>query len=341
MQKLAIYIIFGFAVLMLISCEKMFVEQPANNPEAIFENLWSTFNEEYAPFEERNVDWDAQYNLYRPLVHANTTDSDLFEIISQMLASLDDGHVGLTAPNRKTFYSNNIRNLKIDDELFDMSVIKSNYLEAGYKEGEEQSYVYGKLKDYNMAYINFKFVGPNFFALNDFLEEYKNADGFVIDLRHNDGGDFTYCFSEIQQLTNEKRYVFRSKTKNGKGKNDYTDWHEWFIEPSASGKYVNKPMVVLTDRYTISAGERSVMAFKTLPNVIIVGDTTNGGHGTMIGRELANGWFYSLVPQKVEMPDGQSYEGVGIAPDVYVKNQMSEIEAGQDKTLQTAIDKLQ
>jgi carboxyl-terminal processing protease len=100
-------------------------------------------------------------------------------------------------------------------------------------------------------------------------------------------------------LTSQSRFVFRSKTKNGKGKNDFTPWKEWYIKPK--GEYINKPIVVLTDRFTISAGERATMAFKTLPNVTVLGDTTNGAHGTMIGRELANGWFYSLVPQKVEM----------------------------------------
>ena len=71
-----------------------------------------------------------------------------------------------------------------------------------------------------------------------------------------------------------------------------------------------------------------------------MGDTTNGAHGTMIGRELANGWFYSLVPQKVEMFDGQSFEGIGLAPDVYIKNLTSEVNQGVDKTLQDAIDEL-
>jgi C-terminal processing protease CtpA/Prc len=80
------------------------------------------------------------------------------------------------------------------------------------------------------------------------------------------------------------------------------------------------------------------MAFQSLPNVTVIGDTTNGAHGTMIGRELANGWFYSVVPQKVEFSDGKSYEGIGLPPDIYVKNRLSEISAGIDKTLLTAID---
>lgn len=127
-------------------------------------------------------------------------------------------------------------------------------------------------------------------------------------------------------------------TKNGKGKEDYTEWSEWYIHPK--GGFINKPIIVLADRYTISAGERALMAFMTLPNVTILGDTTNGAHGTMIGRELANGWFYSLVPQKVELYDGKSYEGIGLAPDVFIKNTLSEINTGTDKTLETAVERL-
>lgn len=328
----------GLLLLFFLSaCEKMFIEPPKNNPEAIFENLWNTFNEEYAPFEERKVNWDSIYNVYRPLVKSNTTDDELFQIISDMLKVFDDGHISLTAPNRQVFYSNRIRREKIDDELFNKQVIKT-YLESDFKTGTDESYIYGKIKNQNVAYIFFDYVADNWFVLDDFLNKYNNVNGFIIDLRHNQGGDFTFCFSEIGRLTNQSRYVFRSKTKNGKSKNDYTEWKQWYIEPK--GNFVNKPIILLADRYTISAGERSVMAFKTLPNVTFIGDTTNGAHGTMIGRELANGWYYSLVPQKVELFDGKSYEGIGLAPDIYIKNQLSEILQGTDKTLEYAIDQL-
>lgn len=334
MQKIIAYTLLIFT---LFGCKKMFVEPPKNNPEAIFDNLWNTFNEEYAPFQERKVDWNLEYKKYRPLVHGATTDDELFLIMSQMLATLDDGHVSLTAPNRDVFYSNKIREEQIDDALFSLPVVRT-YLDPGFQEGDKHSYIYGKIKNQNVAYIYFDYVAENFFKLNDFLDAYPYANGYVIDMRHNQGGDFTYCFSEIGRLTNQKRYVFKSKTKIGKGANDYSGWHEWYIEPK--GGFVNKPIVVLKDRYTISAGERSVMAFMTLPNVSVLGDTTSGAHGTMIGRELANGWFYSLVPQKVELYDGKSYEGIGLAPDVYSKNTLPDITAGVDKTLQRAIDVL-
>jgi hypothetical protein len=45
-------------LVLLTGCEKLFVPEPANDPEEILEQLWATFEEEYAPFEERGVDWD-------------------------------------------------------------------------------------------------------------------------------------------------------------------------------------------------------------------------------------------------------------------------------------------
>jgi len=80
------------------------------------------------------------------------------------------------------------------------------------------------------------------------------------------------------------------------------------------------------------------MAAKTLPKITVIGDTANGTFGTKISRELANGWFYSYSIQKVEMYDGKCYEGIGIEPDLWVKNDLQEMENGIGRTLKTAID---
>ncbi|RPI46766.1 MAG: hypothetical protein EHM46_00190 [Bacteroidetes bacterium] len=318
-----------------ISCERAFLDEPATDPVALFVELWSTFEEQYAPFEERGVDWGEQYRTFRPLVSPSTSEDELFDIMGRMLAVLNDGHVSLTAPGREIFFSNYIRREQIEDELFNLEVIRENYLEPGYESDEMPSYLYGKIRNHDIGYIFFDHVGENLYQMNRFLEAYGDMDGFIMDFRHNQGGDFTYCYSVMGRLTDRERYVFKSKTKNGPGVDDYTDWMEWYITPE--GSYIGKTIVVLADRYTISAGERSVMAFMILPNVTLLGDTTSGAHGTMIGRELANGWFFSLVPQKVVLFAGNSYEGICLIPDLYFKNEPDEVASGIDSTLLTAV----
>jgi hypothetical protein len=313
----------------------MFSPEPSHDPVSVFENFWQSFKEDYALFEERMVDWEEIYALYRPMVTRLTSDSELFAVLSGMIAPIEDGHVALLASHHGVFSANKYFRERIDDFLFDPSLIRSQYLEPGYR-SSGHNYMYGKIKSSEVAYIHFDVFRAASVKLDDMLKAYPNAQGYIVDLRHNNGGDVSFSFSFLEKFAEEDKYFLRSKTKNGKGPHDYTPWHSWYLKNS--GTFINKPLVVLTDRYTVSAAERMVMAAKTLSNSVIMGDTTNGTFGTKISRELANGWFYSYSIQKVEMYDGKSYEGIGIAPDIWVKNEIGEMEKGYDRTLQSALD---
>ena len=331
-------LLFLLALFTFSSCEKIFFEpEPASDAEAVFEDLWTAFKEDYGPFEERGINWDATYAQFRPQVNENTTEVALYEVLTQMLATLDDGHVNLAAPNRPVFRSNTWFRERTDDSLFNLNVVKQFYLAPGFESGEEEASVQGLIGN-DVAYIWLDYVAGNWSALNDLLEKYPDVKGLIVDLRHNQGGDFTYAFANMGRLTNEKRLIFTSKTKNGPGQNDFTDWHSWYLEPK--GEFWDKKIAVLTDRYTISAGERAVMAFRALPQATLIGDTTNGATSTMIGRELANGWHYSIATQKVKLFDNQSYEGIGIVPDIRVINSLSELSNGKDAVLEKALEVL-
>lgn len=279
----------ALAALLLLApaCRKNFFEpEPADHPEAIFETLWQTFRNDYGPFAERGVDWQAVYAQYRPQVMAQTSDDQLFGVLSAMLGTLSDGHVNLFAPDRPAFNSNRIRNQLIDDELFDLDVVRTKYLKNDLETDDDETFVFGLLPE-NIIYLHLPHVGQNMTALGRALDKFPAAKGLIVDLRHNDGGDFTWAFAEMGRLTQERRLVFRSRTKNGTGAADFTGWYDWHLEPKTP--HSAKPIVLLTDRYTISAGERAAMAFQTLPNCTTLGDTTCGAQSTMVAGELANG----------------------------------------------------
>ncbi len=125
-------------------------------------------------------------------------------------------------------------------------------------------------------------------------------------------------------------------TKTGPGHVDFGQRVEWHIGPAGSFQYAG-PVVVLTNGFTNSAAERTVMALRTLPHVTTVGSPTAGNHGEKVGGELSNGWRYSLVPQIVTAADGVSYEGKGLPPDVPVENTADEIAAGLDSQFEAAL----
>jgi len=325
------------AIIMLTACDSMFLAEPEANQEAIFENFWQSFKNDYALFEERNIDWDESYHQFRHLVTPYSSDADLFKIMSDMIAPIGDGHVSLIAPHYGSFSANEYFRERIDDELFNTDLIRASYLEQGYQALGKQ-YLYGKIRGQNVGYIHFDEFRAESVKLDDLLKNFPEVKGYIVDLRHNNGGDVSHSFSFLGRFTQENKMFLRSKTKNGNGPDDYTPWFDWYLK--SSGDFIDKPLVILTDRYTVSAAERMVMAAKTLPKVTVIGDTTNGTFGTKISRELANGWFYSYSIQKVEMYDGKSYEGIGIAPDIAVKNGLQEMLNGMDRTLETAIELL-
>jgi C-terminal processing protease CtpA/Prc len=202
-----------------------------------------------------------------------------------------------------------------------------------YKGGGESWNTYGWIGE--IGYLHISGFRDNLLEMNAILDYFETAKGLVFDLRTNGGGDFTYAMTEFGRLTDEERFIFRSRTKTGTGESDYSGWYDWSLSPS--GTYFDKPIVLLTDRLTISAGERAVMVLKALPNVTQVGDTTNGAFATKLGKELANGWDYSIVSQQLEYLDGRDYEGTGMPPDIVMKNTLEEIQQGHDMILEEAI----
>jgi hypothetical protein len=68
----------------------------ADSPIDNFEFFWHHFNDNYAFFELRDIDWQAIYTQYRPAITAQTTPAQLEQILADIISRFDDSHVSLT-----------------------------------------------------------------------------------------------------------------------------------------------------------------------------------------------------------------------------------------------------
>ena len=164
--------LFILSLIVFTSCENFYENVPANTAEENFELLWNEFNNHYAPFEERGVDWDEQYAIFRPQVTSSTTDAELYEIFKQMLGTLNDSHVSLTIPGQATWRSNQYVNDKVDDELFDLELIKTKYLSNEYKINGYDFNTYGWIGD--IGYVHMVWVTDNMYDLDAILDYFKD-----------------------------------------------------------------------------------------------------------------------------------------------------------------------
>lgn len=337
-MRLIFKILIAFLVL---SCDKMLLnEETPNSPESNFEVLWQEFDAKYGLFEVKKIDWDSIYAVHRPKINEHTSNEELYTVFTEMLDVLNDNHVGLVPVNiNLPFYQSGILGKMDTINDFDLSIIRENYLQE--VKFQEPFFTYGKLPN-NIGYIHIEGFSdlPKYLEkpFESVLSDLKNTRAIIIDVRGGYGGEDIAGQYFAGRFTKETVPYMKTRIKNGPGKNDFTEYETWSIKSEGEYQY-EKPIYILTHRFTISARETFCLAMKVLPQVQFIGDTTSGAFSNQINRELPNGWGYSISIGEWRAVNDSCYEGKGLPPDIVIQNKKLDLLTGKDEALETAIKK--
>ncbi|MTI39252.1 S41 family peptidase [Fulvivirga lutimaris] len=327
----------------LWSCDRILLgEEIPNSAVANFESLWQEFDEKYGLFRVKQINWDSVHSIYKPQVMNVTSEEDLYFILTSMLAILNDSHVALLpdVTSKLPFYQSGVLG-KLDSMTdFNLEIVKTSYLKE--MKFEEPFFTYGILNN-NIGYIHIE----GFSDLPKFLEDpmdhvlttLADTEGLVIDVRGGYGGEDIAGQYIAGRFANITEVYMRTRVKSGPQSDDFSEFQNWSLKPEGDFQYT-KPIVVLTNRFTISARETFCLAMKVLPHVTFVGDTTAGAFSNQINRELPNGWGYSMSIGEWVDGSGYSYEGVGLIPNILVKNKKEDLLNGKDEALDKAMELL-
>jgi Peptidase family S41/Tricorn protease C1 domain len=323
----------------------------ARDPEKNFEELWKTFHNRYPFFKLRKVDWNKQYDIYRPKVTRDTSDDELFDIFCRMLDPLDDGHVELTAkagrdgkkryfnPEPKPRFWQEFTKREIK-QLF--KTTEKTLVANGFGRPKEtrawmlhycRSPTFGYIRILELEGIKKRRLTA---ALDKIARDFQDLDGIVIDIRNNPGGDDSTVITIINRFCDRKRVAFHRTTKIGPGEDDYTARKTWHIEPEGGARFTG-PIALLTCDSVFSGGEVFALAIKQLPYVTIIGDHTNGIFSYQLEKTLPNGWEYCLSYQRYFSADMVCYEGKGVPVDIKLLNTKADIESGIDPLIARAL----
>lgn len=333
-----------------------------NDPVGNFDALWHEFDRYYALFDVRHVDWDSLYTVYRPRVHNGSTDLELYEAMTGLLAHFQDMHVRLYAPGFPRFRSgDDIERLLFSDSDPDsLASDKSALIHTALFEYLDSTYVSSREYDLPSNFSAYGTIDPDHtnlklgyvivltFALKDaptsyydtIVNAFHDYDGVIIDIRINGGGSTGTSGALINRFTDIKRAYSVSRLRNGPNRSDFTTPETFYLLPTdnALGKI---PVAVLTSNFTASAAEDFTLGAKVLPLATVVGDTTTGIFGGVVKKILPNGWEFTLSPELSHSIDGVCYEGVGIPPDIQVMATRADVDAGYDAVIERAIEVLE
>jgi hypothetical protein len=287
--------------------------------EKVFDDLWSAIDRDYSYFFlKKDVDWNQLKREFRPRAVAAKTVGELASVIRDMLAPLRDIHVWILSPGTTG-------NLSIPTYV------------SGYSYNGNGHVTLAQLKDKKTcgAFATVGRTVPDGFSY--FLMQQQgratradvrkavaairalaDTPGFILDLRQANGGSEPLAL-EIAKVFCAKETVYaRSKRRNGPG---HTDFGPDSVRklPATDGAYT-RPVVCLIGPGTVSSGENLVQMLRSLPNVTLVGLPTRGASGNPRPFPISNTPLVVYFSRWVDMlPNGETFEGVGILPDVPVE----------------------
>ena len=334
MKKLFLLSVILF-VSVLFSCKDLIVTEPETNLNVKdFEAAWKRIKDVYPYLEFKKINWDSIYTVYRPRVQAAQGD-EFFLVLRDLLAELKDGHVYYKTKGGGEVYPYYPPRHFKDRHAYSPFVVRK-YFDRELKLTESSSVEYeilpgnigyAFLSDFHKTYLIDEFPGV--------LEYLKNTKGLILDIRQKRGGDYQ----------NIEAVITRFLTGPLERNDAYTYGEKWVLPPfQPSGPFqYTKPVVVLINGSTFSAGEFTTEILKQLPQVTAVGDTTGGG-SVGSGDEglyfLPSGKSIHIGFIDIRRYDGLPWEWLGVPPDIRVVQTEADIKAGRDKQLEYAIELL-
>lgn len=312
-----------------------------SNSSAVFDELWSEFDQQYASFELKDIAWDTLYIKYRSLINEHTNQEQLYDICCKLLQELQDSHVNLidrSNPQVNRCNSNDFPNstsiiTRFSERDFN-AIVDSTLIRKGFSP-LKTSQVIGFSKSDSLGYIRISRMAKNSKGLSLALDKLADTKAIILDIRLNPGGTDEYLYQMVGRFADKKR-VGHYKRDRIKGTNKMSKAKVQYLKPYGKYQY-KKPILILTSDFTASAAEIFVLAMKELPYVRTIGEFTNGAMSHMKPIKLSNGWEVTISNQIAYSADMVNFEGTGIRPDIFIEN---DFESNTDTVLDRAIEEL-
>lgn len=348
-------------IILIFTFESNLFCQEKSKQEELFKEFWTLFDENYASFKEKNVNWQESYDLYYPKVTDQTTDAELYTIFCEMIKVLNDGHVTLVNANDERFSASRPSRILKEFSKTD-SPKKAKYYEmiahtlaandfgpikeVGPKFKGKSLFYYASNENYGYLRFDRSFatmVNMKGFSTQRHLEtifaEFKDKEGLIVDIRFNIGGDDSFSYEVAGRFTDKTFLGHYKQIKNRKGHDEFTELDSFYVQPAGEAKFL-KPVMLLTNDRTVSAADVFALVMSELPQVTIIGENSNGSFSDLMAEKLSNGWKVTLSNQRYLSTDKTNYEGIGVPVDIEVLTLLSDLEKMSDTVLTRALNEL-
>jgi len=336
-----------------------------NTPAGNFEVFAQTWAEHYISFDLKKTDWGMVVEAHRSKVTSNTTPTELFDILETMIAPFGDTHAFVAAPEIDHVFQSlrpgTDRVVKGGFQAFRrtgmpalLGVTDRAYLKTPLRKFCNDQIQYGHIDEATgylriLSFSNYAKEGgfaAGLAALEAALDDIfsdRTLRALVIDVRINGGGADPYGLAIASRLATTEYLAYTKEARaDPVDRNKWTPGDASLVRPSTRPGF-RGPIVELIGPLTISAGETFTQALMgRIPPIPRIGENTQGVFSDVLGRRLPNGWRFGLPNEVFRTPQGTTFDGPGIPPDIAVPVFADvDVAAGRDPGVARALEILQ
>ena len=280
----------------------------------IFDLVWQTYDQKYVGFLWKDVDWDAQHEIYSADIDTVTTMYGLVEVLQEMLMPLQDHGILLTL-GIEQFPTLELGTVEPN---YDWDILWNDYLEpAGFSWFSYDVWGWCVL-DSLILYVLIKDWDGYIYAreLEDVIEAYPDAPAMIVDVRPTSGGPAIRVREVMKRLNDELRLGFYIAERNGPDHDDiYLDPYSIYTVPV----HFDGPIAMLIGETCTQGCERFVLMGERVPQITLIGDTTRGNVSECYGPAIPGG-YYRIPWQTIVLADtSEMLQDRGVYPDICVE----------------------
>jgi hypothetical protein len=151
-------------------------------------------------------------------------------------------------------------------------------------------------------------------AIDNALMVLQDVKGLIIDVRLNEGGQDEVSMLIAQRFMSVRQHVYSKQARLGSGRTPLIDV---YLDPLSANQYLG-PIVILSSASTVSAAEVFILAIRNLPNVTIVGESTQGAFSDVSMSRVTSDIVFGFSNEYYLSRTGEWFEHQGIPVDIEV-----------------------
>lgn len=157
-------------------------------------------------------------------------------------------------------------------------------------------------------------------------------DGLIVDLRVNGGGSYPVLTAHLGFFS--RGLIGRLVDRNGTRSTIN-------ISPERIGNSQTVPLVILVGPSTASYAEVFAGALQAKGRAKIIGQVSAGNIETLRAHSFEDGSLIWLAEETFKLPNGGSWEGMGLQPDILIGANWDEFTPANDPVISAALETLE